>query len=463
MSNDQRRHQFLSYDQARKHNPYEKRGGGDYLQGWKQRGYVDIVLHRACMPAPLWYHPFTRVDSVEDKTTGTFQRKLRWTRLNCFEPESVLSERYFRDRTTAVRQRPPTACPKCKFDEWLFQQIRANRLDPLAPVFDFEGYDSKGQPRRVVYRAGGMCGMFKADKWLSEDQKARVKTAGVVASNAYKETTEPKLDYVFAVVSYEEIAKGVIIARETGALGTATLSLIDKLMTGRGVERGDPSKNPYVIRWQYHKDRLPQQKYDALEMEQLMVTPDIMALISGDAPDIERACRPFDVASERARWETHCLLKGVPWDDFFKGHDTTTRNEQATDFPFGANAPTAAAAAPTPVEHRPRFAPAGQIVPGYDYECDVCHVSFAQPMSQCSQCGASYDAEGNLRKDVPQPNYPPATRWESNAVPAAGAPTLQQQIPQMAGPPANAPGWNLSGTSQPDDEGEEGWEPEWSG
>jgi hypothetical protein len=390
--------QFGSYGGFFTHTSREK--GGNFLKSWRENpGFIDIWFHVKAPPAALWRHPFHKLEPREDKAKGIHRIEIWSNPLACYEPEVVLKKQFRIDKKTGERNFPPKVCPMCRLLEWLRLAIWNNQLDWRTPVFKFQGVDSRtGLPDVRTLHAGGMLGQFSAQD-MSQEDKDELNSAGIFQKEAWKENVQAKLWYLFVVVAENDPARGVQIAIEKGSLGDAIKKIVEKRMEEFGVEKGDPAKHPICFRWKYDKSKPWNDQYDANTLSQVSLRPEIDQLIRSEPPNIRSLLSPFNAALERSRWEKHCVLPGIPWDEIFAGHDKTSASDPATSFDFGSNG-------------------AKETKKG-EYECDACHASFDAPMNPCPKCGARYDDDGNL---------------------------IAAATPQ---PPA---GWNLSGSTDEDDD-----------
>lgn len=411
--------QFEDYGGFFKHKSRE--GYGAFLGNWKKEtGQVDVWLHTKCPPVALWRHQFYKIEAKEEKETREITRQVWSNNLNCFEREDVLKKQYKLDDNDN-RLLPPRICPACRLIDWVRNAVLDNVISWTTPVFKFEGTDPK---KNVILHAGGMYGGFGGD--LTPAEKAELASHGIYQKEAWKENMMAKLSYVFAVVTTNEIGKGVQIAIENALLGDKIKGVVNDKMLELGEEEGDPSVKPYAFRWMYRKDE-PEfgKKYHVVAMRRLPLTPEIEELIRGPAPDIKRIAEPFDVATARATWERHCLLPNVPWDAIFEGHDTTQKEPE----------PARTEVAPAQIAS----AGAATVADPAMVACDVCKHLMHETEATCGKCGTTYDlATGAIvargtKHLAPPPAQPRARSAVAPAAPPASTPAPAAQRPTARG------------------------------
>jgi hypothetical protein len=324
---------------------------GKFLRGWKKRppavpvkngptGEVNVWLHTRVMFASLWIHNLPRVVNRKNRQTGEETIEIWGNSWNCWEHEDVLKDNK-RDWNTGERESPYKICPVCKMIEFLREAVRTGQLQPHDPVFRFHTPSEE----RLIHAAGIYNGLDS--KGLTPEQVKGIADAGIKLSMAWREAGTAKCNYVFSVVDHDNPEDGVQTAIETSLLGDKTKACIRRLRNKLG-EQGNwnPLVTPYAICWQ-HIDRQGiafEKKYDADDRPALKLTPDIEALITGEAPDLSRIKARGRVRQLRDQLEQYALVD-LPWGDFFDEAEAEDKERQDDDgdFPYGANEPAPAA------------------------------------------------------------------------------------------------------------------------
>lgn len=391
-----------------------------YLTKWRDKGFAHVVMHLSSPITKVWRHNFQRVVERKDKDNPNHVFHEIWSdKFVCFEDDETLEKQHWRDKTTRARDLPPSRCPTCKMIEHIYQLVVSGKVDWRQPIFEFR---APGKPN-VVLHAGGITGLFNA-KGVTDEQKRQLRDSGIVVKDVWKWTMIPKLEYVFRVVDVDD-PKDVQVAVEPNGLGDAVKSVISKSIESLGPERGNPLRNPFVIKWKYDKNASNfSDIYDANPIMTMPITPRVSELIRGPMPSIVGVTKRIKVAAMRTMLEGAAVVK-LPWDAYFKGAvdeaDEAEEHADADDaagddsFNYGANASGARpAAAQVPADLVGR--PAPQSIERIPCDAVVNGVMCGYPMlptdTTCAKCGAVYEI------DAGEP-----------AAPAA----------QQAG------GWNLSG------------------
>ena len=293
-------------------------GGGGYAENWKKRKppIFDSFIHTRSMIASLWQHAQPTVVEFTDKNTKEKKQVIFGRNFVCWEDEAILQEQWKRDRDTGRRVKPPTICPDCLLNEWVYEQIAAGELDWCKVVFRYEAKDSD-EP--VIVHAGGMIGAYGRRKPpLSESEMKQLRDAKIRLNDAWKENQLSKLYYVISVADADHPENGVLPYTIANGLGDAIKEVIHKeIMSAE--DEGNPFKHPYCIRWMHHPDDPnPSKKYDAAKMGKIKVTDAIRKLIvDDDPPSMARLIARGNPYLLRAQMEDACVLKGVPWDRIF--------------------------------------------------------------------------------------------------------------------------------------------------
>ncbi len=319
---------------------------------------------------------------------------------NCHEKEDVLAKQYKRNRETGEREAYPKACPICRLIETVHGMVDAGQLSITKPIFKFETDDPNAKVGRLVLHAGGLYNAF-GRKDLGDDIVAEMRKANISLKEAWRENAQAKSAYLFCVVDHDAPDNGVQIAIEGAALGDAIRDVIDGACESLGREDGDPRRNPYAIMWKH----IPEAKafgdqYRALRLEKLEPTEEVLELIRGEAPDVSRDIKPFNIQQMRGMLEKHALVK-LPWDEIFDvpgaGEKAAEGDEEEGERPKSRTPRPAARKPPESVRDMAAQARAKKPKPPKEdeVECDVCGKPMPESAPECPHCGEKYglDAE----------------------------------------------------------------------
>jgi hypothetical protein len=364
-------------------------GGGTFLKNWKDDERIDIWLHPKAKIIPLWSHNWYTIG----KDRETHDPVLRSVRFNSMEREVILKKRNYRDDKTGEREYPPEACPFSRMLEWVYQAIKSRTLSWVDEIFLFD--EIPGDP--TVIHAGGFAGLFN-NKDMDRDEVKELRQAGIRRDEAWKESAQPRMQYIFRVVKNAAPAEGCLIALEAQALGDKVRRVIADRIDDVGRVKGDPFQNPYAIRWAYDDKAEFSKKYEARLMSAMEITPELQAVFDVEPPSINELVRPSNVKELRASFEAHWCHKTVrpPWNEIFAGVDVADddgpEDDDPTAFDYGDNAASAATTA----------AADDDIV-----ECDVCSGVMPGTVFECPHCGTQYDPKTNAilkRGEWPKPD-----------------------------------------------------------
>ena len=388
----------LTLDQFLRHQSTSGGGGGGWLAKWKKKTppRIDVWLHTQANIESLWQHGIPRIMTRKDRDTGVESREVWSGYWTCTESEYVLQRRRHRDKATGQRVHPPKSCPMCLLLEWVRAQVEVGEIAWTQPLFRFSGDD---ESKAVVMHAGGIYGDFNR-KEMSAEELSALKAARIFRTEAWKENCEVKLSYGFAVVDNDHPEGGVVLTIETSSLGDAVK---DEIFSAQEAdeETGNPFETPYCIRWKYDKSKQQyNEKYSALRMGKVALTPEIEKLIRGPAPDMTKLAPKKDPRILRAILEEHCLVDGIPWDAIFGAAEAKwDREASETD--------------PPPAKLRP--------APGMDVEDEVERPAFA--------------TQGAPKNSAPAPTMPKPVGKKLEAVPVAPVAPKRRPAPM---PPSMA-------------------------
>lgn len=427
---------------------HSNRGGKrKFLKGWRNAEpyAINVFLHPQASILALWRHPWQRVNVSEDRETKQVTRAVWVERLVCWEDEETLQHQHWRDKETGRREHPPQVCPHCLMTEFVRDLVDAGKLSWVEPIFRFSGDDPKDTR---WYHAGGLYNAFGA-KDLGKDEKEEManvpasKGGPIYAKNAWAENTMAKLEYCFTIVNPDDVPAGIQVTIESNLLGEKVKETIAKRIKSAGREKGNPLVTPYAIRWEYNpKDGIPfNQKYDALMMEQIPVTPAIAALFREPPPDVAPVATRFDLKTHRAMLERHCVLPNpktaLPWDDFFReALRRAPKGESQAQVPEEVSALDAL---PARGERNPGSAPALAARPAAPppppademFACDGCEKPMKASDPKCPHCGMVYEVEA--APPPPPPKLPKRSEAKARAAAAPAAPSAASEAEKRLG------------------------------
>lgn len=383
------------------------------LDNWRKRRPPEIYtwMHTTQLPKSVWRHSFPRVTMWKDKKTGRSRKAIFGQQFVSHEPEEILKAQFFRDRETGLRQKPPTRCPFSIFLQWIQDGIDAGEIPWTQPLFRFEvqneNDDGELESDVRVIHAGGIVGMF-GKKDMSEDEKSELRRAGIVLrvkdkpwEGAWAQNATAKQSFVFPIVDEDAPGKGIQIATESKLLRQAVAGVIeayredlrDPKLKRLISEAFDPFKHPYCIKWSYDgQAKSFNDTYTAVKVGTVELTPEVEELIRGPKPDISQEIAPLNLKSLRSIFEAHCVMDGIPWDEFFKAFPL---GEQSQQLPAGAGrrthevgahrdeappTPNNAGTLPTPT------APPSPPPPVDEQTCPECGIDNDCPHVACDSC-----------------------------------------------------------------------------
>lgn len=407
-------------------------GGGQFLRGWRKRQppAVNTWLHTRAPIVALWQHQWPRLHVFEDRESGQTRKEIWGGSWNCLEHEDVLKRQYRRDENDE-REAPPIVCPLCRLIETVRLMVRDGQLKITQPIFKYE-VDGDDEHARIL-TAGGIYNAFGDEKKLTEEQVALMKRARIRPSEAWKENSYAKCNYLFCVVDNEHPEGGTQIAIETTLLGDKVKGVIRDQMTSLGEDDGHPLKKPYCIRWEHRPaEKEFSKRYHALAMPKIKLSDEVRRIIVDEAPpDVSRIIAPGNVRTLRANLERFALVK-LPWDDIFGPAEALSdESGNVEDLDFGdaedEPAPTPPQQASRPSNPKPAAAPAKEPEPEVEMvACDDCKKPMRIDAAKCPSCGAEYE----LDKAPPPP--PPPTKTRSQAKSKAAPPPPPPPPPQPA-------------------------------
>jgi hypothetical protein len=383
----------MSLDEFLGHKTGSNRGA--FLANWKKRPEhsVNVWLHKSAPFQVLWRHNMSRVVQLRDGG-GTDVWGANWV---CWEDEAILKDQFKRDEGDRVS--PPRRCPICKMLEWIYQEIREDRLGWTQEVFHFEGDNTD---HNITYHAGGLVGLF-GSKNLSDEQKRDLRKARIFQKDSWKEVAWAKANYLFCVVEHEKPSDGVQVTIEPSLLGDRLKAVIRHALKGKGQEKGDPRLHPYAFEFSFHPDEQEfGKKYDCclLEKEVAPLTEEINKLISSDPPDTDNLTRDFDADAVRMELEEHACIE-IPFDDFFPAARPKSVVNPKEDEGDDADLEDGT---------------------GEKVACDECGKLISLNDKKCPYCGHVYEEDGE-----PEPPPPPKAKTRAEAI-------AERKVPQASKP-----------------------------
>ncbi len=274
-------------------------GGGGFLSGWKKEGSIVVFLHPQLWSAPFWNHGVPRVAELTDKETKDKRLVVMTDRWGCHESEALLKRQNFREKDGS-REYPPQLCPVCKLIEAVREAYQSGAVEWTAPLFKWE---SDNEDDTLELLAGGIDNSFSA-KELSREQLRELRAAGVNRSDSWKQNLKAKLNYLFCVVAEDDVESGVQKAFESKGLGEKLKKAIKDEIRKRK-DRGNPVLNPYPFEWTYDDSKSFDDKYDVLARSDDSPSAEILALLQGEPPNIERDVSAGNCFNLRAELEAH--------------------------------------------------------------------------------------------------------------------------------------------------------------
>jgi hypothetical protein len=377
------------------------------LKGWaKNPGYMNFWLHTKQMPSAVWMHRLAELVVRPDKDNpGHFKKNIWGRRHVCWEDEAILKKQH--RRSEGRREFPPQKCGICRLVEHVREMLLDGEIQDTDVLFKFEGSDNEAE--NTVLHAGGLANVWKRD--MKDEEKARLRQHGIYMGNspngkpgAWAENMTCKLNYVFAGVNHDNPGDGLQVDIQTQSLGDKVKKMIRNEIASKD-DDGNPFLNPYCIRFLFRaEEKKFDDKYDALRIDKLKLSPEIEKLIRGEKPDISRFTKRFNQRELRAALEKHAtdLGKQLPWDRIFDVpgyHNPETdepKEEKPESLPENGSTTTRKTAAKDPLANSTKREPEPE--PESTFPCDDCKTILPEPKpgkpTICPKCKAKYDDDG---------------------------------------------------------------------
>jgi hypothetical protein len=358
-------------------------GGGSRLKSWKEKGYLNWWM--ACRRSlfSVWYHGFPELVVRKDKQDASKTLKNVWGRNHvCLEDESVLKKQRFR-HADGDREHPPQRCSQCFSVEAVRRMVRDGVIKDTDVIFRFDGADNPKENR--VIHAGGFAKIWGRN--ATDATKQRLREHGISLQNVWAEEHVAKLNYVFIGADNDDLAKGLQVAVQNQLVGDKVRKMMNDNIASDG-DRGNPLLNPYCIQIFYneHESKIDE-KYGARRMNKFEVTDQILALIRGETPSVERYTKPLDPKMLRAQMEefsTREFRDAFPWKDVFEKGASTSLPTPQKPVPPSAEEEQRRAAAPPPAKPEPKWGD----------PCDECKAPMLEGALKCTACGQNYADDG---------------------------------------------------------------------
>lgn len=304
--------EFNSFDEWAGHRGSDRRQS-NYLSGWKKKGHLNAWLHTKRLPVGVWRHNFP-IKITKENDDGETEVMIFGRSFVCHENEVTLKKQYDRDND-GNRTHPPTKCAFCKLVEWIYQEVCEGRIDWTDKVFEVKGADKREQD--TVIHAGGIYNGFRSNN-LSKEEKSDLKKHGIYPSKAWRESGMAKLAYVFPVVDNDNVAGGVQVIVESELLKKKVIMAINQEREMHGAEEGDPTKNPYVIRFVHREgdDVDLNDRYGAAVNSKIKLTDEIERLINSEPPDLSEFTTPFKPSILLGLMKSAAKID-FPWKEIF--------------------------------------------------------------------------------------------------------------------------------------------------
>ncbi len=301
------------------------RGGSKFFSGWKKDKAAKIWLHRKTWYAKSWNHPIPCVVEFKDKETDDKSLSVWTERWGCHETESLLKERYDRDRTTGARRVPPTVCPSCIFAEVVRGMVQSGQISWTDVLFEWDGVDKEGKDANRLIMAGGIYNAFNSKEVdRNRELVKELRRKNVNRKDSWDQSMLARMQWLFCVVNADKIEDGLMKTIESKGLGEKMKIAIRDEMDRNPRDRslGDPTANPYPFAWKYDEEKLFDDKYHVLALTQEKPSAEVLALIDGPALDIDDDLAPGNCWWLKNELESHYVGKHpFPWEKVFEAAD----------------------------------------------------------------------------------------------------------------------------------------------
>jgi hypothetical protein len=329
------------------------RGGFEGILKWKKKEppVLDAWLSMRRKPIKICRHNFPQIVSFEKE--GEQKSHVFTWRGGCYEPHAVIENQNWRNKETGIRVEKyeegkkiagaPQTCPQCLFIEWLRAKVIEGELGQgfadftwkekggertekanyslVEPVFRLQG---ESDDEETIVTAGGFCNLFK-EKNLDDADKKLLAKSGILLTEAWKQNGLTGTNYLFTVADNDDLGSGVHKAVEAEQLGKGVIKVIADLMKGvpKNPDKYNLFKNPYCFRWTHIPKGTrenPFLRYEVIRIdpEEVPFTDGVKEVLQQDPPDVTEETSYLDSDALRTMMEAACVLKDVPWDEFFK-------------------------------------------------------------------------------------------------------------------------------------------------
>lgn len=403
-------------------------GGFNRLRNWREKGEIVVWVHTNTRIHKRAFHMIPYVGMKKEEEGGRERKAILFLAFVCHE--NVM------DMLRNGKRHVPQHCPLCKF----IDKLKTNgKITDGETVWDSSIGDRKRD--RICTKAD-----FVGDTEGGGD---------------WRMTFKPSMQYIIAVVDHDSPKDGIRVAAEKFSLGEKIKAAVQKEIDRKGVELGDPDRNPYAFKWVFNpKARAKTDYYDAYPFEKAVMTDEIRELLMQPELNLNAWIAPGDTKKLREVMEAHITVEGVDFDELFNNvlpNEGTSESEEIEE--TGEAEPavetkkpaepapktkTRTVAAPPPEEPKPEppKEPEPPAEPETKYmECPSCRgKGTKKDGSQCKLCEGSGKVEAP-EDEEPEPAKAPEPPKEEPKPEPKPAPTKapEKKTRTVAAPPPPPP------------------------
>lgn len=263
------------------------RSGSNRLRNWKEEGEIIVWIHTNTQIHKRLFHmvPYVGIKKDDQGESGNGKKSILYHPFVCHENvKEYLNE---------GRSFTPSKCPICRFIELLKNDgnisdgetvwessVRDRKRDRICTKADFVGDIEGGGDWRLAFK--------------------------------------PSMQYIITVIDHEHPEDNIRVTAEKFSLGEKIKSSIFKEIDRKGIELGDPDKNPYAFKWIFNpKARAKTDYYDAYPYEKATLTDEIKELLMHPELDLSPWIAPGDTKLLRQIMEAHITLEDIDFDMLF--------------------------------------------------------------------------------------------------------------------------------------------------
>jgi hypothetical protein len=300
-------------------------GRGNWLDDWGKRNppAINVWLHPNAKIFPVWGTTFIEVGEKKQEGSDVKKPTLRFPKwVGIDRPEVYENSRFRENGRLKV---PPNVDPFLYLREWLrFLAAPERAVLPLdAVVFEWTDYGRNNVP--IQWTVGQLSGLVESN------------------NTTWSHHINPKLSFLFTVIDAANLSAGAKLTSETQLVGEKTQKLMLQQMKAKGMEAGNPLKNPYPIHWEYNAAAKNfGDKYEVFRYEEegkCEYTDAVYEAFSKEFPDAEPYAKPGqdDLTKIRAAME-QAMQIALPLDLIFAPGDENLKVRRSVL--DGAGAPT---------------------------------------------------------------------------------------------------------------------------